>query len=308
MSRPTTLLLSLVLLAPAVVACGAEASLKQPVSTRSVTNELLRAARATREGWLTHGRDWTNQRYVPLAEINQETVRGLEKLWRHDPGQLFRRSVRNESTPIVVDDLLIYTDLKDLVIAVDARNGRERWRYQPQLRPAALCCGVVNRGVAVYGDKVYLATLDARVIALDRSNGSVVWDISAAEPAEGYSFTMAPLVADGKIIVGSSGGEFGIRGFVDAYEPETGRQLWRFWTIPSPEEGGWITATGAGRRRRGAAPARHRGREARQCPVCRGVAEGRRTGLVHPGLRPRARTPHRRDWQPVPGERGGAAR
>ena len=127
----------------------------------------------------------------------------------------------------------------DHVIAVDARSGRERWRYQPQLNPAALCCGLVNRGVAIYGDKAYLATLDGRVIALDRRDGSVAWDVSAAEPKEGYSFTMAPLAADGKIIVGASGGEFGIRGFVDAYDPATGKRLWRFWTIPSPEEGGW---------------------------------------------------------------------
>ena len=158
-----------------------------------------------------------------------------------------------------MDDLLIYTDLKNLVIAVDARNGRERWRYQPELRPAALCCGVVNRGIAVYGDKVYLATLDARVIALDRSDGSVVWDVSAAELSEGYSFTMAPLVADGKVIGGSSGGEFGIRGFVDAYHPATGPAALALLDHSLPR---------AGR------------------PVCRGVAKGRRTGVFHPGLRP----------------------
>jgi glucose dehydrogenase len=152
---------------------------------------------------------------------------------------LFRRNTRNESTPIVVDDLLIYTDLNDLVVAVDTRDGRERWRYQPALGPVALCWDMVNRGVAVYGDKVYLATLDARVIALRRSNGSVVWNVSAARPGEGYSFTMAPLAAGGKIIVGASGGEFQIRGFVDAFDPETGRRLWRFWTTPSPEQGGW---------------------------------------------------------------------
>jgi glucose dehydrogenase len=152
---------------------------------------------------------------------------------------MFRRAIHNESTPIVVDGLLIYTDLKDLVIAVDVRTGMERWRYQPDLGATALCCGVINRGVAVYGDRVYLATLDARLIALDRATGKVAWDVRAAAPAEGYSFTMAPLAADGKIIVGVSGGEFGIRGFVDAYDPATGKRLWRFWTIPSPEQGGW---------------------------------------------------------------------
>jgi PQQ-dependent dehydrogenase (methanol/ethanol family) len=97
----------------------------------------------------------------------------------------------------------------------------------------------VNRGVAVYADKAYLATLDARVIALDRASGKVAWDVTAASPAKGYSFTMAPLAVDGKIIVGASGGEFGIRGFVDAYDAVTGKRIWRFWTIPSPEQGGW---------------------------------------------------------------------
>jgi alcohol dehydrogenase (cytochrome c) len=215
--------------------CGGDAPARGP--SRPVTDQLLAAP--VQEGWLSYGRDWSNDRYVPLTEINRKTVSGLRKLWEHDNGVIFRRSVRNESTPIVVDGLLIYTEIKNLVIAVDVRTGKERWRYQPELGATALCCGTVNRGVAVYGDRVFLATLDARIIALDRRTGKPAWDVQAAAPAEGYSFTMAPLAADGKIIVGSSGGEFGIRGFVDAYDPATGRRLWRFWTIPSPEQGGW---------------------------------------------------------------------
>jgi alcohol dehydrogenase (cytochrome c) len=232
-------LLGVTLVAAGAVAFGADRWLKRPTLTRRVTDELIREAPATREGWLTHGRDWSNQRYAPHSEINRETVSGLQKLWHHNSRLVFKSLTLNESTPIVIDNLLIYTDPRDLVLAVDARTGRERWRYRPQVGAAALCCGVVNRGVAIYSNKVYLATLDARVIALDRSDGSVVWDVRAADPAKGYSFTMAPLAAEGKIIVGSSGGEFGIRGFVDAYDPETGQRLWRFWTIPSPQEGGW---------------------------------------------------------------------
>lgn len=237
MGTQAVLLLPVVLVAGAA-ACAADAS-SGPALGRPVTTEVLWAAPANREGWYTHGRDWSNQRHVPLAEINRETVASLQPVWRHDLDLHFRKSTRNESTPLIVDDLLIYTDLKNLVIAVDAKNGRERWRYRPRLGPVALCCGMVNRGVAVFGDKVYIATLDARVIALRRSDGSVVWDVQAAEPAQGYSFTMAPLAAAGKIIVGASGGEFQIRGFVDAYDPETGRRLWRFWTTASPEQGGW---------------------------------------------------------------------
>lgn len=230
-------LFSLPLLA-AALACG-EAPSRPPDSTPPVTDDLFRASPTPRNGWLTHGYAWDNQRYVPLTEINRGTVRRLRKLWEHEPGTLFRQSSRNESTPIVANDLLIYTDLQNLVMALDARTGKERWRYQPDLGPTALCCGVVNRGVAVYADKAYVATLDARVIALDRVSGKVAWDVTAASPAEGYSFTMAPLAAEGKIIVGASGGEFGIRGFVDAYDAATGKRVWRFWTIPSPEQGSW---------------------------------------------------------------------
>lgn len=230
-------LLSLSLLA-AAFACR-EAPSRPADSAPPVTDDLLRASSSPRNGWLSYGYAWDNQRYVPLTEINRRTVKRLRKLWDHRPGTLFRPSSRNESTPIVANDLLIYTDLKNLVMALDARTGKERWRYQPDLGPTAVCCGLVNRGVAVYGDKVYLATLDARLIALDRGTGKVAWGVKAASPAEGYSFTMAPLAADGKIIVGTSGGEFGIRGFVDAYDAATGKRLWRFWTIPSPQQGGW---------------------------------------------------------------------
>src|SRR5215211_300710 len=171
--------------------CGGEGSGAAPGPSRPVTDQLLAAP--AHEGWLSYGRDWSNDRYVPLTEINPKTVSGLKKLWEHDNGVLFRRSIRNESTPIVVDGLLIYTELKNLVIAVDVRTGKERWRYQPDLGATALCCGTVNRGVAVYGDRVYVATLDARVIALERHTGKLAWDVRVAAPAEGYSFTMAPL-------------------------------------------------------------------------------------------------------------------
>lgn len=229
------LFLPMVLMA-GTAACVRDAS--RPVLSL-VTDEVLRSAPTRRDGWHTYGRDWSNQRFVPLAEINRETVASLEPVWQHNLDLYFRRSTRNESTPLVVDDLLIYTDLKNLVVAVDVKDGRERWRYRPKLGPVALCCGMVNRGVAAFGDKVYIATLDGRVIALHRSDGSVAWDVAAAQPAQGYSFTMAPLAADGKIIVGASGGEFRIRGFVDAYDPETGRRIWRFWTTASPDDGGW---------------------------------------------------------------------
>lgn len=240
MTRRSRLLLAALLVGAGAAAFAAHTSRRQPVSSRTVTDELLSAARTAREGWLTHGRDWSNQRYAPVVEIDRQTVPRLEKLWQHKLRLLPMGSGgRMESTPVVLDDLLIYTDADNSVIAIDTRTGSEHWRYHPKLGPMALCCGVVNRGVAIYGDRVYLATSDARVVALDRRDGSVEWEVKAAEPAKGYSFTMAPLAADGKIIVGASGGEFGIRGFVDAYDPGTGKRIWRFWTVPSPDQGGW---------------------------------------------------------------------
>jgi alcohol dehydrogenase (cytochrome c) len=239
MIKRSRVLFAALLVGAGATAFGAHVSPGRPVSSRAVTDELIQAQPGTGQGWLTHGRDWSNQRYAPIAEINGQTVQRLEKLWQHKLRLLPMGSGRMESTPVVLDNLLIYTDADNSVIAIDARSGRGHWRYQPKLGQMALCCGVVNRGVAIYGDRVYLATLDARVIALNRRDGSVAWEVKAADPANGYSFTMAPLAANGKIIVGASGGEFGIRGFVDAYDPKTGKRIWRFWTIPSPDQGGW---------------------------------------------------------------------
>jgi glucose dehydrogenase len=180
---------AVLLLVAGSLGCGRERATRPDLPIRAVTDARLDSAAA--DAWLSYGRDRGNTRYVPLTEINHGTVGSLRKLWQHKPGTLLRRHMRNESTPIVVDGMLIYTDINNLVMAVDVRSGEEQWRYKPDLGPAALCCGTVNRGVAVYGDKVYLASLDARVIALDRRTGKVVWDVKAATTSEGYSFTMA---------------------------------------------------------------------------------------------------------------------
>ncbi len=217
-----------------------------PIAIRPVTDSMLLAADSGGD-WLTYGRGFANQRFAPFTQIDRETVRHLRPLWQQGKRRLIKSYLRTESTPVVADGMLIYTDPGmrvaepgNHVIAVDLRTGREIWSWYHHPGLTALCCGLVNRGVALYGDKVYVATLDAHLVALDRRTGKMVWDrkVENAEPKEGYSFTMAPLAAGGKIIIGTSGGEFRIRGFVDAYDPETGRRLWRFYTIPSPEEGG----------------------------------------------------------------------
>ncbi len=209
------------------------------LSILPVTDARLLGADSAPGEWISHGRDYGNRRFSPLGQINRSTVGKLTRLWHHDRRRFSVAPDRNESTPLAIDGMVIYTDSRNVVLAVDARSGRQLWRYDHEMGAAAACCGLVNRGVAAYGDKVFLATLDARLIALDRLTGEVRWDHRLAEPAQGYSFTSAPLAAAGKIIVGASGGDFGGRGFLDAYDPENGERQWRFWTVPSPEEGGW---------------------------------------------------------------------
>ncbi|MGH7519470.1 MAG: pyrroloquinoline quinone-dependent dehydrogenase [Gemmatimonadales bacterium] len=207
---------------------------------------LLSAADNPRE-WLAFGHDYSNRRYVALDQLNPTNVARLRPIWRHsylqNPNQPRHRRATPRadqvSTPIVAKGVLYYTAPPSLALAVDARSGRELWRYQPKLGRLHHCCLPVNRGVAVLGDKVFLVTLDARLIALRTQNGSVAWETQVALPADGYSGTMAPLVVEDKVIVGLGGGELGIRGFVAAYDTDTGKLIWRFWTVPSPEEGGW---------------------------------------------------------------------
>jgi glucose dehydrogenase len=207
--------------------------------TRPATDARLLAADLAPGEWLTYGRDYANQRFSPLTQIDRRNVAELSPVWHFSRRRLSRRPDRNESTPLVLDGMLIYSDARNVVLGLDAKTGRLIWRYEHDMGPAAACCGLINRGLAAYGDAVYLATLDARLVALDRRTGAKRWDRAVAEAAGGYSFTMAPLAAAGMILVGAAGGDFGARGFLDAYDPESGARVWRFWTVPSPEEGGW---------------------------------------------------------------------
>jgi glucose dehydrogenase len=210
-----------------------------PLPLRPVTDARLLAADSSPGEWLTYGHDYANQRFSRLTEIDRHNVAKLTRLCHYDRHLLSRSPDRNESTPVAVDGMLIYSDSRNVVLALDGRSGRELWRHEHKLGATAVCCGLVNRGLAVYGDNVYLATLDARLVALDRRTGEQRWNRPVADPADGYSLSMAPIAAAGKILVGAAGGDFGVRGFLDAYDPDAGERVWRFWTIPSPEEGGW---------------------------------------------------------------------
>lgn len=183
--------------------------------------------------WTTYGgNDW-NQRYSTLAQLNTTNVRNMV------PRMVFQTGISRlgsfENTPIVVDNMMYVTTPYNTAIGYDLNTGKQVWRYEHKLGTSIYCCGPNNRGVAVHGPHVYMGTLDSRLVALDRMTGEVAWDIEVADPAYGYSITHAPLVIGDNVIVGVSGGEYGIRGHVTAYNAVSGEQVWRWFSIPAPK-------------------------------------------------------------------------
>jgi alcohol dehydrogenase (cytochrome c) len=205
------------------------------ITRAQITFERLLKARQEPQNWLTYSGDYAGWRYSTLEQIDTRNVGRLSVQWVYQS----RAANKFEVTPLVVDGIMYLSEIGNAAAALDARTGRTLWRYQRELPEKVLhCCGPVNRGLAALGDKLFMATLDAHVIALDGKTGQVMWDVEAADFRKGYGFTLAPLVVKDKVIVGVSGGEFGIRGFIDAYEADTGQRAWRFYTIPGPGEPG----------------------------------------------------------------------
>jgi alcohol dehydrogenase (cytochrome c) len=206
-----------------------------------VTFERLLHSDKEPQNWLMYSSDYAGHRFSPLDQINANNAKSLVAKWVYQTAA----TGKFETTPLVVDGILYATGQDDRAFALDARTGRPIWMYQRQLpgdiRP---CCGRVNRGLAILDDKVVLGTLDAHVIALDSKTGNVIWDASGADYTKGYSFTVAPLALKNLVIIGASGGEYGIRGFIDAYEIQTGHRKWRFYTVPGPGEPGHETWEG----------------------------------------------------------------
>lgn len=205
------------------------------------TSDLLTGLKNTSR-WLTYSGDYTGQRHSPLEQITPTNVQKLAVQW------IFQTETvgKFEATPIVLDGFLYITGPDNRAWALDARTGREIWRHGENL-PAniALCCGKVNRGFAVYGNKLYMSALDANLTALDMKTGSVVGGVNIDDHRKGYSATAAPLVVGNKIIVGISGADYGTRGFIDAFDANSGQRAWRLWTVPAPGEPGGETWTGA---------------------------------------------------------------
>src|SRR5262247_2208895 len=191
--------------------------------------------------WLTFGGNYTNQRHSPLTQITPANVNRLVPQWTFQTGTLGNF----ETTSLFRDNVLYVTGPQNVAWALDARTGRQIWRYRRELPPnLTACCGLVNRGFGVLGDKLFMVTLDAHLLALDMKTGAVAWDVTMQYYKTGYASTIAPIVVKDKVIVGVAGGEFGIRGFIDAYEAQTGKRAWRFYTIPGPGEPGHETWAG----------------------------------------------------------------
>ncbi|MGO9123571.1 MAG: PQQ-dependent dehydrogenase, methanol/ethanol family [Terriglobales bacterium] len=203
----------------------------RPESAAGVNGERLVNADQEPQNWLTYGRTYNEQRFSPLTQISDQSVSQLGLAWYYDLDT--RRG--QEATPIVADGVMYFTSAWSKVFAVNAGTGAALWSYDPKVPGETgvnACCDVVNRGVAVWDGKVFFATLDGRLIALDAVTGKPAWETLTVEPTFRYTITGAPRVVKGKVIIGNGGGEFGVRGYVSAYDAGTGKLVWRFYTVP----------------------------------------------------------------------------
>jgi alcohol dehydrogenase (cytochrome c) len=200
-----------------------------------VSFDRILAAGNEPQNWLTYSGSTMSQRYSTLNQITPENVKNLELQWMFQARSL----EKFEATPLVVDGILYTVQAPNNVVALDAVTGRVFWTYAyvPE-RAARPCCGQVNRGLAILGDTLFMGTIDAHLVALDAKSGKPIWNVTVAKAAGGYALTHAPLVIKDKVIVGTAGGEYGIRGFIAAYDVKTGKEAWRFYTIPGKGEPG----------------------------------------------------------------------
>jgi alcohol dehydrogenase (cytochrome c)/quinohemoprotein ethanol dehydrogenase len=254
------------LLATAIAGFAPAAS---PARPAAVTAERLLKANQEPGQWMTYGGTYSEQRFSPLKAINRDNAKSLGLAWFAD----YDTNLQQQGTPLYIDGVIYVSTAWSKVYAYDAKSGRTLWQYNPKVPgewAAKVCCGLVNRGLAALNGKIFVGTLDARLVAIDAKTGKEVWsavtlDAKNRDTAlQRYSITIAPRVMKGKVVVGASGGEFGVRGFIAAYDAETGKQAWRFYTIPGdpskpfeneamrkaaatwPKTGDWWTLGGGG--------------------------------------------------------------
>lgn len=210
----------------------------------SVSQDQLSAAASDGKNFLHTNGNYEQTRFYPEKQINKSNVGKLRPAW------IFQTEVKEslETTPIVVDGVMYVTTSFNHVYALDAKTGEQFWHYKHKMGPVTTyCCGPNNRGVAIYKDKVFMGTLDSKLVALDAKTGSLIWETQISDPELGYSETMAPTAVDGKILIGTNGGEYGIRGFVRAYDADTGKLVWNFHTAPENSVGVWATKDATGK-------------------------------------------------------------
>jgi alcohol dehydrogenase (cytochrome c) len=233
-----SVLLAVVLLTHAPLAQGPAGTVRPP----GVSFERLLRASQEPQNWLTYSGSLMSQRHSALTEIHPGNAKALELKW------VFRSSSRerHQVTPLVVDGTMYTIQSPNDVIAIDGATGATIWTYSYAPDPAAKnCCGRLSRGLAILGDSLFLASFDARIIAIDARTGREIWRTEpAGDPKQGYAFTHAPLVVKDKVIAGTAGGEFGVRGFIAAWDAKTGKEVWRFHTVPGPGERGHETWSG----------------------------------------------------------------
>ncbi len=208
-----------------------------------VSQAMIDAAASDSQNFLHTNGNYDQTRYYPAAQITRANVKKLSPAW------IFQTEIIEslETTPIVSNGVMYVTTSFNHVYALDAQTGAQLWHFKHNMGPiTTFCCGPNNRGVFAYGDKLYMGTLDAKLLALDAKTGKQVWEQQIADPELGYSETMAPTVVDGKVLIGTNGGEYGIRGFVKAYDANSGQLLWTFNTIPENSVGVWATKDATG--------------------------------------------------------------
>jgi PQQ-dependent dehydrogenase (methanol/ethanol family) len=214
----------------ALVAAASLVACQKPAG--DVDTDRLLAAASNAE-WLSYGKDYSEQRFSPLDKVNASNVKDLGLAWHAE----FDTDRGQEATPLVVDGVLYTSTAWSKVFAFDAKTGEQLWKYDPKVEGAKgfdACCDVVNRGVAVWKGRVYVGTIDGRLVALNAKTGAVDWEVQTTDKAKPYTITGAPRVVKDKVLIGNGGAEYGVRGYITAYDAATGKQVWRFFTTPNP--------------------------------------------------------------------------
>ena len=238
---------TILIIFPASVFVSSASAQEEVLSTvitpafQPVTWERLKNTEAEPQNWLTYSGSMSSQRYSQLASINSQNIDFLELKWSYQIPEIDRA----ETVPLVVDGIMFITEAPSNLTAVDAQTGRVYWRYEHDLpEDLRICCGRNNRGVAILGETLYMSTLDAHLVAIDARTGNLLWNKEVADHQAGYSKTAAPLIVKDLVVTGIAGGEFGIRGFIDAYNSKNGDLVWRTFAIPGEGEPGNETWSG----------------------------------------------------------------